>query len=209
MWYNSVQMTMDKFLLSFIPIFVAMDAIGVLPMFIGFTEHLKRREKQRIILQSIITAFVIGIVFLFLGRWIFKILGVQVSDFKIAGGAVLLAISLRDILQHERLRKLPSETIGAVPIGTPLVVGPAVLTTIIILLDSYGPYITVFSFVVNLMITWITFHYSTDISNFLGKAGSKAFSKIASLLLAAIAVMMMRKGIIDTIIFFTARSTSF
>lgn len=197
---------MREFLLSFIPVFVAMDAIGILPMFIGFTEHLKKKEKQRTILQSIITAFIIGIVFLFLGRWIFKILGVQVSDFKIAGGAVLLAISLRDLLQQEKSRKLPAETMGAVPIGTPLVVGPAVLTTIIILLDSYGLYITVFSFVINLMITWIFFYYATAISNFLGKAGSKAFSKIASLLLAAIAVMMMRKGIIDTIALFCGKS---
>ena len=125
---------------------------------------------------------------------------------ELEGGAVLLAISLRDILQHEKARKLSSETMGAVPIGTPLVVGPAVLTTIIILLDSYGPYITVLSFIINLMITWITFHYATDISNFLGKAGSKAFSKIASLLLAAIAVMMMRKGIIDTIALFCVKS---
>jgi membrane protein, MarC family len=197
---------MDKFLLSFIPIFVAMDAIGILPMFIGFTEHLKKRERQRTIVQSIITAFIIGIVFLFLGRWIFKILGVQVSDFKIAGGAVLLAISLRDILQHEKSPRLPSETMGAVPIGTPLVVGPAVLTTIIILIDSYGPYMTVLSFVINLIFTWFIFHYAANISNFLGKAGSKAFSKIASLLLAAIAVMMMRKGVIDTIMLFYGKT---
>ncbi|MBI5124029.1 MAG: MarC family protein [Candidatus Omnitrophica bacterium] len=191
---------MQEFLLSFIPIFVAMDAIGILPMFIGFTEHLKEREKHKIILQSIITAFIIGIVFLFLGRWIFKILGVLVADFKVAGGLVLLAISLRDILRYEKSVRLPSETMGAVPIGTPLVVGPAVLTTIIILLDSYGPAITVLSFVINLMITWVTFYYATAISKFLGKAGSKAFSKIASLLLAAIAVMMMRKGLVDTIL---------
>ena len=190
---------MQGFLLSFIPIFVAMDAIGILPMFIGFTEHLKKKEKQKIVLQSIITAFLIGIVFLFLGRWIFKILGVLVADFKIAGCVVLLAISLRDILRYEKSIKLPSETMGAVPIGTPLVVGPAVLTTIIILLDSYGPAITVLSFVANLLITWVTFSYATAISNFLGKAGSKAFSKIASLLLAAIAVMMIRKGIVDTL----------
>lgn len=190
---------MRNFLLSFIPIFVAMDAIGILPMFIGFTEHLKKKEKERIINQSIVTAFLIGIVFLFLGKGIFSILGVQVSDFKIAGGAVLLAISLRDILQLEKSRKLPSETMGAMPIGTPLVVGPAVLTTIIILLDTYGPYVTVLSFVINLIITWIIFYYAGVISDFLGKAGSKAVSKIAALLLAAIAVMMMRKGLVDTV----------
>ncbi len=193
---------MDKFLLSFIPIFVAMDAMGVLPIFLGFTEHLKRREKRRIVTQSIITAFVIGIVFLFLGKWIFKILGVLVSDFKIAGGLVLLVISLRDLLQYEKGRKLSSDTMGAVPIGTPLITGPAVLTTIVILLDSYGMFFTITSFVANLVIVWLTFYYADAISKFLGKAGSKAISKIAHLLLAAIAVMMMRKGLVDSISYF-------
>jgi multiple antibiotic resistance protein len=193
---------MQNFLLSFIPIFVAMDAIGVLPMFIGFTEHLDKQQRRKILLQSIITAFVIGIVFLFLGKWIFKILGVLVADFKIAGGLVLLAISLRDLLQHEKSHRLPTDTLGAVPIGTPLIAGPAVLTTIVILLDSYGMYNTVLSFVINLAIVWISFSYATEISNVLGKAGSKAFSKIASLLLAAIAVMMIRKGIVDSIAYF-------
>jgi multiple antibiotic resistance protein len=196
---------MKEFLLAFIPIFIAMDVLGVLPMFIGFTEGFKKNEKRKIVVQSIITAFLIGMVFLFLGRWIFKVMGVLVSDFKIAGGMVLLAISLRDILQHERSHKISRDTVGAVPIGTPLVVGPAVLTTIVILLDSYGMFATVASFVVNLLIVWITFSYADVISDFLGKAGSKAISKIASLLLAAIAVMMIRKGTIDTIAYFLAQ----
>jgi multiple antibiotic resistance protein len=193
---------MKEFLLAFIPIFVAMDALGVLPMFISFTEHLSKRERQKILTQSIITAFLIGIAFLFLGRWIFKILGVLVADFKIAGGLVLLAISLRDLLQYDKGHKLSKDTMGAVPIGTPLITGPAVLTTIVILLDSYGPLLTVSSFVLNLMIVWVTFFFAVSISSFLGKAGSKAISKIAHLMLAAIAVMMIRKGIVDTVVNF-------
>ena len=198
---------MKQFLLSFIPIFVAMDAIGVLPMYIGFTEHLKKRERQRVITQSVITAFLIGVTFLFLGQWIFKILGVMVSDFKIAGGLVLLAIALRDILRTDKGPRLSADTVGAVPIGTPLVVGPAVLTTIIIMLDSYGITLTVLSFVVNLLITWIVFLSADRISAVLGKAGSKAVSKIMHLLLAAIAVMMMRKGLVDTIAYFVSRGS--
>lgn len=196
---------METFLLAFIPIFVAMDALGILPLFMGFTEHLKNRDKHKIITQSIITAFLVGVIFLFLGKWIFRILGVMVADFKIAGGLVLLVISLRDILTYEKGHKLSTETMGAVPIGTPLITGPAVLTTIIILLDSYGPFYTVVSFVINLVIVWITFLYADVISKFLGKAGSKAFSKIASLLLAAIAVMMIRKGLVDTITYFLSQ----
>ena len=197
---------MQSFLLSFIPIFVAMDALGVLPLFISFTEHLNKRERRRILVQSLITAFLIGIVFLFLGKWIFMVLGILVSDFKIAGGLVLLVIALRDILQYEKGYKLSSETMGAVPIGTPLITGPAVLTTIIMMLDSYGLVLTVSSFIINLLIVWIVFFYSSSISKILGKAGSKAFSKIAHLLLAAIAVMMIRKGMVETAAaFFTQR----
>jgi multiple antibiotic resistance protein len=193
---------MKQFLLSFIPIFVAMDAIGVMPMYIGFTEHLKKHDKRKIITQSIITAFIIGIVFVFLGSWIFKILGVMVSDFKIAGGLVLLAIALRDILQRGKEPHLSTQTMGAVPIGTPLITGPAVLTTIVMMVDSYGLILTVSSFIVNLAITWVVFINAEKISGVLGRAGSKAVSKIAHLLLAAIAVMMIRKGIVDSITYF-------
>jgi multiple antibiotic resistance protein len=193
---------MRHFLLSFIPIFVAMDAIGILPIYIGFTEHLKPRERKSVVNQSIVTAFLIGVVFLFLGQWIFKILGVMVFDFKIAGGLVLLVIALRDLLQNDKGYRIPKDTVGAVPIGTPLIVGPAVLTTIIMMLDSYGSVLTVTSFVANLFLTWMVLLYSNTISKFLGKAGSKAVSKITHLLLAAIAVMMMRKGIVDAIAYF-------
>ena len=198
---------MQGFLLTFIPIFVAMDAIGILPMFMGFTEHLKKVEKRKIITQSIITAFLIGIIFLLIGRWIFTLLGVMVADFKIAGGIVLLTISLRDLLQYDKGHKLSPNTMGAVPIGTPLITGPAVLTTIVILLDLHGMYLTVMSFLVNLIIVWVAFLFADPISKFLGKAGSKAISKIAHLLLAAIAVMMIRKGVLDTVIFFSSQKS--
>jgi len=197
---------MKEFILSFIPIFVAMDAIGVLPIYMGLTEHLKKRDRDKIVVQSLLTAFIVGTVFLFLGRWIFNVLGVLVSDFKIAGGTVLLVISLKDIIQQGKSHRVPADTVGAVPIGTPLITGPAVLTTMVILLDTHGLFITILSFVANLLITWVIFFHSGTISGFLGKAGSKAFSKIASLLLAAIAVMMVRKGLFETIAYFISQN---
>jgi multiple antibiotic resistance protein len=146
-----------------------------------------------------VTAFVIGIGFLFLGKWILRLLSVLVADFRIAGGLVLLVISLADILRRGEMHKIPADTVGAVPIGTPLVTGPAVLTTMIILMDVYGLKVTIISFIVNLIIAWLVFAYSGAITRVLGKAGSKAVSKIASLLLAAIAVKMIRLGVIETI----------
>ena len=196
---------MKAFLLTFIPLFVAVDVIGILPLFLAFTQGLTKRQKVSIVAQSIVTALVIGILFLLLGKGILRALGVLVSDFKIAGGAVLLAISLADLLRNAKVQRIPPETVGAVPIGTPLVVGPAVLTTLIILLDSHGFGMTVLAFVANLSIVWIVFSFADVITSVLGKAGSKAISKLASLLLAAIAVMMIRRGIVETI-FDVARS---
>lgn len=196
---------MQPFLLSFIPIFVAMDALGLLPLYMGFTGGLKKKDKRKIINQSIITAFMLGVAFLFLGKWVFKILGVMIFDFKVAGGLVLLTIALRDLfVNDEKIHRLSVDTMGAVPIGIPLITGPAVLTTMVMMLDSYGVTLTVISFIANLVIVWVVFTYADAISKSLGKAGSKAVSKIAHLLLVAIAVMMMRKGICDAISYFSS-----
>ena len=84
---------------------------------------------------------------------------------------------------------------GAVPIGVPLIAGPAVLTTAIILLNEYGITATVLAAIVNISIAGVVFWLSESITRVLGNAGAKTVSKIASLFLAAIAVMMVRKGI--------------
>ncbi len=189
---------MRAFLLTFIPLFVAVDAVGVLPLFISLTEGLSRQIRSKIITQSLATAFLIGIVFVFLGKWIFRLLGVMVADFKIAGGVVLLAISLSDMLRGGKSGRIPSSTVGSVPIGTPLITGPAVLTTMIMMVDTHGVGLTLFSFIINLLITWLVFAYAESLTHLLGKGGSRALSKIASLLLAAIAVMMIRKGVVET-----------
>jgi multiple antibiotic resistance protein len=88
---------------------------------------------------------------------------------------------------------------GVVPLGTPLIVGPAVLTTIIMLIDIYGIIPTVTSFIINMVVVWFVFINSDHILRILGNAGSKAISKVASLILASIGVMMIRKGIMDII----------
>jgi multiple antibiotic resistance protein len=190
---------MIAYVLTFIPIFVAVDVLGVLPIFISLVESLESSERKRIILQSVITASAVGLGFMFLGKAVFLIIGLLVADFKIAGGLVLLVLSLMDLLNPEKSRRQPTTSMGVVPLGTPLIVGPAVLTTIIILIDIYGIVPTITSFIANMVIVWFVFVNSAYIIRILGDAGSKAISKVASLILASIGVMMVRKGIMDII----------
>jgi multiple antibiotic resistance protein len=185
----------EQFFLAFIPIFVAIDAVGVLPIFISFTAEYPRRDKVRIILQSLVTAVAIALLFLFLGNLIFEFLGISVGDFMIAGGAVLFFIAILEIVTQKKRQRLPGKDFGAVPLGTPLIAGPAVLTTALILVNQYGLLVTVISLVVNIALTGLLFFISDFLIRLIGDTGAKAMSKVTSLLLAAIAVMMVRKGI--------------
>ncbi len=190
---------LKDFFLAIIPIFVAMDAIAVLPIFINMTEGVTAAEKKVILKQSVITAFIVSICFLVVGKFIFGALGITVSDFKIAGGIVLLVIAINDLLFPGKRRSFEGASIGVVPLGMPLIVGPGVLTAIIILVDTYGYLPTLFSILFNLFIVWITFNKSDIIIKTLGENGSKGFAKVMSIFLAAIAVMMIRRGIFELI----------
>jgi multiple antibiotic resistance protein len=188
---------MKNFLLAFIPLFVAVDAIGVLPMFLGLTEEVQYSRHRRVITQSVITAATVVIVFILIGTPLLRLLGISVSDFMIAGGGLLFVISLSDLLSVEKAqRKIDPETVGAVPIGVPLITGPAVLTTCILLVDLHGVLATLLAATANVLIAGLVFWFAAPISRLLGSAGTKIVSKIASLLLASIAVMMIRKGIV-------------
>jgi len=186
-----------ELLLVLIPIFVAVDAIGVLPIFVSLTQGVKKTDKTKIILQSMITAICLAAGFLFLGKAVLKILGISIPDFMIAGGSILFCISIIDILSPGKRRRVPTSQLGSVPLGTPLIVGPAVLTTSLALLGEYGLLATLFSVVVNVLIAGVIFSFSGILIKTLGDSGTKALSKVTSLLLAAIAIMMIRKGIMQ------------
>jgi multiple antibiotic resistance protein len=187
MWHN--------LLLAFIPIFVAVDAPGVLPIFVSFVEGVDAKTRAKIILQAMFTAFILAVGFIFLGKWIFSVLGITIGDFAIAGGALLFAIAITDIMNPDKKRRIPPSEVGAVPLGTPLIVGPAVLTTTLLIVGQYGLYATLVSVTVNILIAGLVFFLADSLIRLIGEAGVKALSKIMSLLLAAIAVMMMRKGV--------------
>jgi multiple antibiotic resistance protein len=182
--------------LSFIPLFVAVDAVGVMPIFVSLTEGLTKSEKNRIIVQSIVTASLLAIGFVFIGKLILKWLGITIGDFMIAGGAVLFCIAIIDLINPTKERRMPDSDLGAVPLGTPLIVGPAVLTISLLMRSEYGLLATLISIIVNISIAGLVFSMSFRLINMLGKAGTKALSKIMSVLLAAIAVMLIRKGVL-------------
>jgi len=191
----------SDFLLAFIPVFIAIDVVGILPIFMSLVDGIEKPRKTKIINQSVITALSVSIGFLALGKFVFSVLGIEIYDFKMAGGLLLLVFAINDLLFSEKGKRTVTQTMGVVPLGIPLVVGPAVLTSIIVTVDTYGYIPTITSLAVNLVIVWIVFLKSNFIYRLMGEGGSKAFAKVASLLLAAIAVMMVRRGFMDMMLF--------
>jgi multiple antibiotic resistance protein len=191
--------TLKNIPLTFIPIFVAMDVFAVLPIFISVTSEIAQDQKKIIVKNSIITALAVSLAFVAVGEAVFSILGITIDDFKIAGGLVLLVIAVLDLLRYGGERRKIEESIGVVPIGVPLIVGPAVLTTLIVLIDHHGVAPTIISLVLNLMIVWASFVKAEVIIKLIGKNGIVALSKVMAILLASIAVMMIRLGITNLI----------
>ncbi len=185
----------QAFLLTFLPIFIAVDAMGNIPFFVSLTEDMPRAEQNRVAHIAIGTAAVLGLAFLFFGTLILDAMGISVGSFAIAGGIVLLVLSIRYIITGHIVDLLKEEMVAVVPIGTPLTVGPAVITTLLLLTREYFLPVVLGAFLLNMAIAWGVFMLSGRIIRFLGQGGVKAISKVFSLLLAAIAVTMILRGL--------------
>ena len=185
--------------LTFVPLFVAMDAVGNLPIFLALTREVELKHRRHAVNLATLTGLGVGLVFVAIGKAIFLLLGIEVADFLVAGGIILLILAIRYLITGKIVDTQDvsaSEMVGVVPLGTPLVVGPAVLTTLLLLIDQYFVGIVVLSFILNLAIQWVLFRQANRIVDFLGHTGVNATSKIVMLLLAAIAVKMIRQGIL-------------
>jgi multiple antibiotic resistance protein len=180
---------------SFVPLFVAVDSVGTLPLFASLTVDLDSEEKKRVIRQSMITALALALGFVLIGKIVFRLLGITMADFMMAGGAILFCLAIIDILHGEKDRRLPGKDLGVVPLGTPLIAGPAVLTTSLVSVSQYGVLATIVSVVLNIIVVGLLFRSASLFMRLIGDAGAKALSKVMSLLLGAIAVMLIRRGI--------------
>ena len=197
---------LHNFVLTFVPLFIVIDAIGNLPFVISASEGMTGRERFRMINIAIFTAAIVGLAFLFLGQLILNAMGISFGSFAIAGGLILLALSVRYMITGHMVESAAEdkqELLGVVPIGTPLTVGPATITTLLLLVKqqaspeqpAFPLYIVLISFALNLFIAWIICMGGNWIARFLGQGGIKAVSRVFSLLLAAIAVSMVIKGL--------------
>lgn len=197
----------SAFLAAFLPLFVAINIPGILPLYIGMTESFERRSRRQLLVRALAAAAVLAVLMLFAGEVIFQTLGITVNDLRVGGGLILLVISITDLAfsdfkkrrggqNGDALEKRMEEPeLPIVPLGIPLIIGPGAITTILVTQGAVGYVPTLLSIVVNLALVFVAFTFGPSILRVLGKDTSKAIAKVASLFLAAISVAMIRAGV--------------
>lgn len=115
---------MSNFFSHFIPLLVAIDPIGIVPVFLALTAGMDKIQRRKISIQAVATATLIATAFLFLGRWIFQFLNITADDFRIGGGIILLVLAVYDLIIYGKPAVSQTRMVGLVPLAMPLIAGP-------------------------------------------------------------------------------------
>ena len=185
----------EHFLKAFIPLFVAIDPVGLSAIFLAMSAGAPAASRRRVARQATLTGGAVALAFLFLGRSVFSALGITVSDFQVAGGLILLVLAARELVLPASAEPPKwADDFGVVPLGMPLIAGPALITTLLVLVDTAGLALTLLALAANLGLLVAALFNAKKLGERLGASGLRAISKIVALLLAAIAVAMIRRG---------------
>jgi multiple antibiotic resistance protein len=193
---------MHIFIESFIRLFVAIDPLGLLPIFLAVTEGMSIARRREVTFEAVSFALVICVAFMILGNSIFAFLSITEADFRIAGGLILLMLAMIDLLIPGKPAVSEHATVGLFPLAMPLIAGPATLTTTLILAkgEDYGYAFTSISLAINFGLLLFVLLSANWITKLLGTSALRAASKLVMVLLAALAVNLIRMGIAQAVV---------
>jgi len=189
-----------EFLQVLIPLFVTIDALGMVPVFLAFTRNLTPTQRRTVTLEAVAGATVAAVAFMFLGNWIFLFLGITPTDFQIAGGILLLVLAVIDLLIAGKPAVDETQSAGLVPLAVPLIAGPATLTTALVLSRQHGYALTTLALAVNFLFLLLVLLGASGIARRAGEKALGAISKLVMVLLAAIAINFIRGGITQAVL---------
>ena len=198
---------LSSVLVSLSAIFFVVDPIGVVPIFIAMT-HGDPPEKMRdTARRASLVAGGLLIFFALFGTFLFKVVGVSLSAFRVAGGIVLLITAL-DMLRarQSETRTSPEEAqeatvkedVAIVPLAIPLLAGPGAIATVMVLMSRASGVVSVVAVVLSIAVTMVGSYFllrgATLVQRVLGQSGVAIFQRVMGLLLAAIAVQFIAEG---------------
>jgi multiple antibiotic resistance protein len=216
-YYVGMPQILHHFLLIFIPLFVVIDPAGTVPVYLALTDRYPGVQRRRVAVRAATVAGATGVAFVFLGQAVLRFLGVRFEDFQIAGGILLVILAIIDLLipgkpAVEQTSLDPVERVGVVPLAVPLIVGPATMTTSLLLVNTYSkiyneqygqPWgqlivegMVCLALLMNVGILLLAMWHSDRLAQWVGRNTMTVINKIVMILLAAIAVSLVRQGVV-------------
>jgi len=191
-----VQPSLHEILKAIIALFIIVDPLGNVPIFISLTENMSPAERRKTFRVAVIVSFVLLMVFAVLGQQLLSVFGISIYSFMVAGGILLMVIAIKILVFGGwEERAISPESVGAVPIACPLLAGPGAITTTILILQTSGLVVTILSVFVISLIVWLVFYFIDPIHNFLGKTGSAVIARVMAIFIAAIAIGFIVEGL--------------
>jgi len=180
-------------------VFGAMDPIGVVPIFLSLTSDETPERRRAISLRAVVRASVILVLFTLAGSAILDVFAISIDSFRIAGGLVLAILGLQIMfdISFKSASALPADgDVSMVPLATPLIAGPGTISMSIILVKEYGYLLTLAAMLINLFLMLVSLWSANLLLRLLGRQGAEAFAKIMGLIVLAVGVELVRKGLL-------------
>jgi len=179
-----------------VALFIVVNPLGSVPIFVGLTKEMNKSQRKKTYQLATITGLILLTFFSLVGQNILVLFGISLNSFMIAGGILLLIVAVRLLIIGGWSEQITSsESIGAVPIGCPLLVGPGAITTSILNIQSFGILTTLLSVLLTFIIVWLILRFIDPIYRVLGKNGSLVITRVMALLIASISVQYILQGI--------------
>lgn len=186
----------QEFLKAFMLLFAIMDPLATVPVLIMLTKEMPPKEQRQNINKAVAVAGGLLFVFLFAGDHILKFLGITIPSFRVAGGIILLILSLEFVLGIDlKGKSAQSYDVAIIPLATPLITGPGVIVTVMLLVIKHGYLIAISVSCTCLLLTWLVLRQTSFIYRMIGKQGIDILTRIMGLLLTGLAVEFIRTGL--------------
>jgi len=192
----------SDFLHVFVPTFVIVDPFASLALFISLTSHMSPQNVKKTINESVFYGFAILLFFTFAGIYVLDFFGISIEALEIAGGLLMLFVGIEMVREGDkpRVSKKGEEVeeeigdVGLVPLATPMLAGPGAISLVIILMETYSWVLVIISLVIVFAIVYLFFYFSLKLFRLIGLKGSRAFTRILGLLVAAFAIQYILNG---------------
>jgi multiple antibiotic resistance protein len=179
-----------------VELFVIVDPLGNLPIFIGLTKNMGSDERKRTFRTAVLVGFVLLTIFASAGQEVLALFGITLSQFMVAGGILLLALAVKLLVLGGWTETTSTSTVGAFPMACPLLVGPGAITATIVSLQTRGILVTFATVLVVFFLVAVILSAAEPIHRVLGDAGATVVSGVMAIIIAAIAVGFISRGIV-------------